>query len=464
MKLRRSLLYVFIGFCCIAINVNANTDDVNTIQRYQLNNGLTILVKEDHRSPVVANMIWYRVGSAYEYSGITGISHALEHMMFQGTPHYPQGKFSKIIAENGGEENAFTSQDYTAYFEKLDHTLLPLAFKLEADRMQNLSLKEKDFVKEIQVVREERRMRTDDNPQALTFERFMAAAYLSTPYHNPAIGWPDDLYHLNIDDLRHWYHTWYVPNNATIVVVGDVKAKDVFKLADQAFGKIPSHVLPPFKTHEEPIPLGERHVMVKKAASQPLIIMGYITPTRVTEPHSWKPYALTLLSGILDSGNSARLTAHLVRGQQIASQVEADYDMYSLYESVFMLVGLPSEKHTVDEIKAALLKEMHQLQTTLVPHVELQKVKDQLIAQRVYSRDSVFQQATTIGTLVSIGLPPDVMDTDIEQLKAITPEQVQQVAREYFTMDRLTSAVLVPQSLKPGETLQNNAIQWGAIR
>lgn len=464
MKLIRDFFYVFLYFFSIVINASAHADSVNKIQQYKLSNGLTILVKEDHRSPAVVNMIWYRVGSAYEYSGITGISHALEHMMFQGTPRYPEGQFSKIIAENGGEENAFTSQDYTAYYEKLDHTLLPLAFQLEADRMQHLSLKEKDFSKEIQVVREERRMRTDDDAQALTFEHFMAAAYLSTPYHNPTIGWPDDLKNLNIQDLRHWYHTWYAPNNATIVVVGNVKASEVFKLAQQTFGKIPSQVLPPFKTHEEPISLVERHVTIKKGAKQPLIIMGFVMPSRVTDVKSWKPYALTLLSGILDSGKSARLTTHLIHGQQIASQIDVYYDMYSLYESALMLMGTPSEKHTTHELKAALWKEIRQLQDTLVSMSELQKVKDQLIAQRVYSRDSAFQEATMIGTLVSIGLPPDAMDMDIEQLKAITPEQIRQVAREYFIKDRLVTAVLVPQSLKPGEVLQNDSLGQGAIR
>lgn len=455
MKLFRVLFCILFSITAHAADATKNT---NNLQTYKLKNGLTVLVKEDHRTPMVVNMIWYRVGSAYEYSGITGISHALEHMMFQGTPAYPKGNFSKIIAENGGEENAFTAQDYTAYFEKIDNNLLPLAFKMEADRMHNLSLKEEDYAKEIQVVREERRMRTDDNPQALTYERFMAAAYLSSPYHNPTIGWPDDLNNLTISDLRRWYHIWYAPNNATIVVVGDVKVKDVFKLAEQYFGKIPSQILPPFKTHTEPKALGIRHVFVKKGAKQPLIIMGYVTPSRPSSPSSWEPYALTLLSSILDSGESARLSKYLIRGKQVASQTEVDYDMYSLYETVFMVFGSPSENHTSEELKTALLEEIQSLQKTLVPANELQKVKDQWVAQRVYSQDSLFQQASDLGTLVSIGLPPAVLDTDIEKIKAVTPEQIRDVAREYLTPDRLTMAVLIPQSLTPEEAVkQQNA-------
>lgn len=455
------------SFCCVLFCFSANAADItasNAIHTYKLNNGLTLLVKEDHRSPAVVNMVWYKVGSAYEYSGMTGISHALEHMMFQGTSNYPKGQFSKIIAENGGEENAFTSQDYTAYYEKLDHNLLPLAFKLEADRMQHLSLKEEDFAKEIQVVREERRMRTDDNPQSLTFERFMAAAYLSTPYHNPTIGWPDDLYHLNIEDLRHWYHVWYSPNNAIVVVVGDVKADNVFKLAKQFFGNIPSQTLPPFKPHEEPPAIGTRHVIVKKGAQQPLIILGYITPSRATESQSWKPYALTILSSILDSGDSARLATHLVRGQQIASQVDVYYDTYSLYQSIFMLFGVPAEKHTIDEVKMGLLNEIKTLQDKLIPEPELQKVKNQLIADNIYSRDSIFQQASNMGMLSAIGLPPDSSDKDIENLKKITPEQVRQVAREFLTSDNLTEAVLVPQSLKPKSISQNHAVKQESMQ
>ena len=446
--MKKLLILVSLIFCCVNLS-NASelmSSDSPKIHVYHLKNGLTLFVKEDHHSPSVVNMVWYRVGSAYETSGITGISHALEHMMFQGTPLYPQGQFSKIVAENGGEENAFTSQDYTAYFEKLDRSLLPLAFKLESDRMQHLSLKENNFKKEIQVVREERHMRIDDNPQALTFERFMAATYLSTPYHNPTIGWPDDLRHLNINDLRSWYNTWYAPNNASIVVVGDVKAGEVFEQVKKTFESIPSKRLPEFKVHEEPPALGSRHVVVKKSAKLPFVMLGYLTPSRVTEK-TWKPYALTLLSCVLSAGNSARLPNHLIRESQIASQANAEYDMYSLYQSAFMLYGVPSKQHTVKELKAALLKEIKLLQTTLISAAELKKVKTQLIAKEIYDRDSLFQQASDIGMLTSIGLPPDAKDSDIDRLKAITPQQIQQVAREYLRPNNLTVAVLVPQSL-----------------
>ncbi len=466
MKLITALLFAFLN---IFGGYSANATDIatpekNKIHSYTLKNGLTILVKEDHHTPAVMSMIWYRVGSAYEYSGITGISHALEHMMFQGTQKYPKGKFSKIIAENGGEQNAFTSQDYTGYYQKLDHKLLPLAFELEADRMQNLLLKEEDFTNEIQVVREERRMRTDDNPQALTFERFMAGMYLSTPYHNPVVGWPDDLSHLTIDDLRQWYHTWYAPNNATIVVVGDVKFNDVFKLAKKHFENIASKKIPVFKQHKEPKDLGPRHIIVKAPAEQPLIIMGYVVPSRVTDKNSWKPYALTLLAGILSEGNSARLTTHLVRDKQIASSAGADYDMYSLYESSFLLMGSPTKNQTLDALKLALLNEVKTLQTTLVSKAELDKIKNQWVASDLYAKDSITSQASDMGMLMSIGLEPEDSDRDIKKLQAITPEQIQEVAKEYLTQQRITIAILAPQSLKNGQKMPtNNQVIPGAL-
>ncbi len=452
---------------CLGAGTSAEktTTNANEIHHYKLRNGLTLLVKEDHRSSAVVNTIWYRVGSAYEPLGLTGISHALEHMMFQGTPRFPAGKFSQIIAENGGEENAMTSSDYTVYFEKLDHALLPLAFELESDRMYHLSLKKEEFTKEIQVVREERRMRTDDNPIALTYEHFMAAAYLSTPYHNPTVGWPDDLSQLTIEDLRQWYQTWYAPNNATIVVVGDVEPDKVYQLARRYFERIPTKKLPPFKHHFEPPALGERHIIVKKGAKEPLLMTGYVLPSRATEPSSWKPYALTLLEAVLGAGNSSRLNIHLIQDKQVASQVEVEYDMVSLYQAPMLFFITPSAKHTLGQVKDALLKEITMLQAKPISAKELEKVRNKLIAQKIYDRDSIFEQAMDIGSMVSIGLPAEAVEAEIEQLKAITPKQIQEVAREYLQNKQMIVAALVPQSLKPTkETEMQPLQQGGAIR
>lgn len=468
MKLKHAFwgIILFPLFCMGAGTSDKAAANANEIHHYKLRNGLTLLVKEDHRSSAMVSTIWYRVGGAYEPSGLTGISHALEHMMFQGTPRIPMGKFSRIISENGGEENAMTSSDFTVYFEEMDHSLLPLAFQLESDRMQHLSLKAENFAKEIEVVREERRMRTDDNPIALTYERFMAAAYLSTPYHNPVVGWPDDLSQLTIDDLRQWYRTWYAPDNAIIVVVGDVEPEKVYQLARQFFERIPSRPLPPFKHHFEPSTLGERHIIVKKGAKEPLLMMGYVVPSRATDPTSWKPYALTLLSSVLGMGNSARLNVDLVQNQQIASQAEVEYDMVSLYQAPFLFFITPTSKHTLGEVKNALLKEIKKVQDKPISDKELEKVRNQLIAEKIYSRDSIFEQAMDIGSYASIGLAAENVDAEIDQLNAITPKQIQEVAREYLQANRMTVAALVPKSMKPGEKEANMPMMQagGAIR
>lgn len=228
------------------------------VQEFILNNGLKILVKEDHRAPIAVSMIWYNVGSADEPGGITGVSHAIEHMMFKGTEKFPLGVFSKTIAEMGAQANAFTNNDYTAFFEKIDASKLATSFELEADRMNHLLLDANEFAKEIKVIQEERRLRTDDNPQALAFERFLATAHLSAPYHHPVIGWMNDLKQMKVEDVREWYKKYYAPNNATLVVVGDVNPEQVRALAENYFGALPKQPVPERKLKREPPELGKK--------------------------------------------------------------------------------------------------------------------------------------------------------------------------------------------------------------
>src|SRR5581483_8732182 len=261
---------VFIG--ALAAVLLSGCDDIHDTT---LPNGLRVIVKEDHRSSVVASMVWYKVGSVDEPEGLTGISHVLEHMMFQGTQRLQPNEFSRIIAENGGRENAFTTNDYTAYFQQLEKSRLPIAFELEADRMQNLTLDESEFKKEIEVVKEERRLRTEDQPEALLYERMLSEAYRVHPYHHPVIGWMEDLRRLTIDDLRAWYRRWYCPNNAVLVVVGDVKAADVVALAQKYFGPIPARPLTRTPIPDEPPQKAERQLTVKIPAQVPSLLLGY---------------------------------------------------------------------------------------------------------------------------------------------------------------------------------------------
>ena len=284
------------------------------VHEYQLENGLKVLVKEDHRAPVVVSQVWYKVGSSYEHDGITGVSHALEHMMFKGTEQYPDGEFSRIISENGGRDNAFTGSDYTAYFQTLEASRLEISFQLESDRMRNLILPKEEFLKEIEVVKEERRWRTEDKPTSYLYEVAMATTYQTSPYRFPVIGWMHDLNNMTIEDLADWYKKWYAPNNATVVVVGDVNPDEVFELAKQYFGPLPSGEPITVKKQIEVEQQGAKRVKVKRPAELPSLMMTYKTPvvkpgTVKTEDYDWEPYALEVLAAVLDGGGASRFTA-----------------------------------------------------------------------------------------------------------------------------------------------------------
>jgi len=419
------------------------------VQSYELSNGMKILVLENHRAPVVVSQVWYKVGGSYEHDGITGVSHVLEHMMFKGTPRHPSGEFSEIIAANGGKENAFTSKDYTAYFQRIASDKLPICIEMEADRMVNLSLEEDEFIKEVEVVKEERRLRTDDKPTALTFERFNAVAYANSPYRQPIIGWMEDLDSMSIDDLRHWYRTWYAPNNATLVVVGDVNADDVFNLAKQHFGPLSAVELPATKPRHEAEQYGVQRISMQLPAKIPTLIMGYKTPVlKSTLPEKsvekWEVYALEVLSGLLDGGESARLTRNLVRGKQLATSVGASYNPYALHEGLFVFSAIPAGDNTIDMLEFAIKEELKAIQDNPPDQNELDRVIAQVVAGTIYEQDSSFYQAMQIGILETVGLGWQTKDEYIEQVKAVTAEQVQQVANKYFIAKNLTVAVLDP--------------------
>ena len=412
-----------------------------------LANGLKVVVREDHRAPVLVQQIWYKAGSMDERTGKTGVAHVLEHMMFKGTHKVPAGEFSRRIAAAGGRENAFTSNDYTAYFQQLQTSQLPLAMKLEADRMHNLNLSEAEFSKEIKVVMEERRMRTDDEPHALLQEKLMAAVYLEHPYQHPVIGWMSDLEAMRVADAQDWYRQWYAPNNATLVIAGDVHAKDVFALAQHYYGAIPRQLQPARRVFTEPAQIGIKRMVVKAPAELPLLVMAFHAPRVVDVKQDWKPYALEMLAGVLGGNDSARLNKHLVREQQIASSVSVSYDSASRGPGLFTLDATPSEGKTVTDLEAALRGEIALLVKEGVSDAELKRVKAQVLAGEVYKLDSVFYQAMQIGQMESIGLGHQAIPLMLEKLQAVTPEQIGQVAREFLQDDNLTVAVLDPQPL-----------------
>lgn len=412
-----------------------------------LDNGLRIIVKPDRRAPVVVTMLWYKIGSVDEVSGATGVAHVLEHMMFKGTKTVPAGEFSKLIAAAGGRDNAFTGKDYTGYFQTLHKSQLPLALKLEADRMVNLVWSDEEFAKEIRVVMEERRWRTDDRPRSMVYERLMATALAAHPYRNPIIGWMSDLESMSIRDARDFYDEWYAPNNAVLVVVGDVAPREVFDLAQQHFGGIQRKALPPRKPQQEPTQLGIKRLTVKAPAELPYVLMAYRVPALREPEKDWEPYALEMLANVLDGSAAARFPRTLVRAERLANSAGASYDGIGRGPAFFYLDGVPGPGRTAQELEQGLRRELRRIAEEGVVEEELARIKSQAIAARVYERDSMFFQARQIGVLETAGLPHGTLDLMLEKLRQVTPAQVQQVAQKYFGDDQLTVAHLDPQPL-----------------
>jgi zinc protease len=421
-----------------------------------LANGMNVIVKEDHRAPVAVSMVWYRAGSMDEVSGTTGVAHMLEHLMFKGTKKVPVGEFSRTIARAGGRENAFTSRDYTAYYEQLHKSSLPLALELEADRMVNLSVAEDEFAKELKVVMEERRSRTDDDPHSQLNEQLMATVYVSHPYRSPVIGWMNDLQNMQLADARSWYEKWYAPNNATLVVAGDVEPEEVFKLAEKFFGSIPARVLPQRKVQTESRQFGIKRITVKAPAELPYLVMAYHAPVLRDVERDWEPYALFVLNGILDGNDASRLNRELVRNSRVANSANSSYDLINRGPALFYLDGIPAEGKTVADVEAALREQIRLLVEQGVSDDELRRVKAQVTAAQVYARDSVYYQAMRIGMLQTVGLPYDSSDLQVKKLQEVTADQVREVARKYLIDDNLTVAVLDPQPLPGGKRPRSN--------
>ncbi len=445
------------GVLALALSLFAVTAHAQAAtHEYVLDNGLKLIVKEDHRAPIMVSQVWYKVGSSYEHDGITGVSHVLEHMMFKGTETVAAGEFSRIISENGGRENAFTSRDYTAYFQTMERSRLPISFELEADRMRKLTIPEEEFLKEVQVVMEERRMRTEDNPQSLTYEQFNATAFASSPYRLPVIGWMNDLENLQVADLREWYEKWYAPNNATVVVVGDVDPEEVYALAKKHFGPLEPSEIAPIKPRREINQRGRKEIKVEAPAKVPYLMMGYKTPVALTAGQPWEPYALEVLAGILDGGDGARLASELVRGTAVAASAGAGYDGFDRMDSLFLLSGTPSDGYTVKDLERALIEQVERLRETPPDDEELERVKAQIRAEKVYEQDSIFYQAMQIGILETVGLSWRDAEQYLERIEAVTADQVRTVAKKYLVEDRLTVAELVPQAIDPAQAQQRS--------
>jgi zinc protease len=417
-----------------------------------LKNGMKVIVKEDHRAPTVAHMVWYRAGSIDEQNGTTGLAHVLEHMMFKGTKTLKPGEFSERVAALGGRENAFTSKDYTAYFQQVEKTRLEKVMALEADRMANLVFSKKEFAQEIRVVMEERRLRTEDQPIPLLYEALYATAYFSHPYHHPIVGWMSDLQNMTVEDSKAWYGRWYAPNNATMVVAGDVEPQQVCSLARKYFGPIPRKAVHETRPQEEAPQRGVRRVVVKAPAENSYIALAFKTPTLRNVETDAEVYALEVLAAVLDGYDNARLNARLVRTEHVANSAGASYSNISRGPSLFVVDGVPANGTSTEQLEKMLRAEIARVAAEGVTEEELKRVKNNLIAEQIYKRDSVFGQAMEIGMMEMSGLSHTQIDRIIEKLGTVTAAQVKAVAGKYFGDDGLTVATLVPLPLSEKKT------------
>jgi len=420
------------------------------IQEITLKNGMRVLVKEDHRSPVVVSMVWYRAGSLDEVNGKTGVAHVLEHMMFKGTKTTKPGEYSEIVAAAGGRENAFTGADYTAYFQRLEKSRLPISMKMESDRMQNLVITEEEFKKEISVVMEERRWRTDDKPKAQVNELFNSLIFRAHPYGRPIVGWMNDLQNMTYEDAIEWYKMWYSPSNAILVIAGDVNTKKVFAEARKYFGKIPAYEIAKRKPQFEPIQMGSRRAVLKAPSKLPYIQMGYPTPTLGKDgiSNQKEAFALEVLVGILSGTSSSRLNQNLVKKTSKAVNVSAGYSMLSRGgQSSFEMYGTPSENVSVVELEKYLKIELKNIVDNGVTDIELKRVITSVIAGEVYQKDSVMGAAMQIGQLETMGYSHKIVDDYIDNIKKVTSKDIQDVIKKYFHDDALTVVTLDPQPL-----------------
>ncbi|MFV0679193.1 M16 family metallopeptidase [Ottowia sp.] len=423
------------------------------VQQFTLPNGLTVIVKPDHRAPTAVHMLWVRVGAMDEVSGLSGVAHVLEHMMFKGTDKLKPGEFSRRVAALGGRENAFTSYDYTGYYQQVPADKLGDVMALEANRFAHNQWSDDEFAKELEVVKEERRMRTEDNPHALMFEQQRAATFVASPYRRPVVGWMGDLDALKAQDARDFLHRWYTPANAAVVVVGDVDPQTALQLVQQHYGGIQPRALPPRKPQPEPAQAGMRRIEVKAPAEQALVSLDFKVPQLSSlepSPDNDDALALTVLSAVLDGYSGARLERALTQGpDRVADSASSSNGLMGRGPQTFSLSGVPAEGKTASQVEAALRAQVARIAKEGVGEAELRRVKTQWVASQVYKRDSVMGQAQELGHLWIQGLPLDADDRLIERLRQITPAQVQAVAAKYFGDDQLTVATLLPQPRDP---------------
>jgi zinc protease len=435
-------------------------------QQFTLANGMTLIVQPDRRSPTAVQMVWVRVGSMDEVDGTSGVAHALEHMMFKGTKDIKPGEFSRRVAQLGGQENAFTTRDYTGYYQQIPVGSLEQIMKLESDRFAGNQWPDDEFKREIEVVKEERRLRTEDQPRALLGEQQNAAVFTASPYHRPVVGWMSDLDAMTPDDVREFHKRWYVPANAVLVVAGDVDIARVRAMAEKYYGRIPAHAVPTRKPRIEPVQRGIRRLEFKAPAEQAYVSLAYRVPqlANIDDANS-DAWALVVLSAVLDGYAGARLDRALTQGPgRVADSAGAYSGFIGRGPQLFVLDGVPAAGKSAEVVEAALRAQMARVAKDGVGEAELARVKTQWVASETYKRDSVMAQARELGSNWVQGLPLDASERIVARLQAVTAAQVQAVAAKYFGDDQLTVATLRPLPLEAKPRGRGFAAPAGELR
>lgn len=443
--LSKSILAV--GFFIFSIQshftyAETRTELARTTFETTLKNGLKVIIREDHRSPMVMTQIWYAVGSSDESGNLLGISHILEHMMFKGTQKVPNDEFTRLSRMYGGSINASTFTNYTNYYQLYPKTYFPLALELEADRMRHLLLRQQDFEPEVKVVMEERRLRTDDNPRSLAFERFKWIAYPTSHYRQPVIGHMKNLQNIQLKDVKKWYQDWYTPNNAVLIIVGDVDAENALRQVQKYFGDIPSRTTPPRNDVLEFDRVGYRHMELNLAVKVPNLYMAWNVRSLATAKNPQDAYALTIIKNVLDSGISSRLQDRLVRDKKVLTALSVSYDPYNRGDSLFSVSALPADGISLQEAEKAIQDEINILKTELIQPKEVERVTAKFVANLIYSQDDIVGQSKMIGNLEINGLNYRLIDQLPQHFETVTPQDIQRVANIYFVRDNLSTLYL----------------------
>jgi len=451
--MKRFCTFVFLSICLL---VQAQT--VVPVTQFTLANGMTVIVKPDRRAPTAVHMLWLRVGAMDEVDGTSGVAHVLEHMMFKGTETLGPGEFSRRVAALGGRENAFTARDYTGYYQQIPAARLEEVMQLEADRFAHNRWDDAEFAKEIEVVKEERRLRTEDSPRALLYESMNAAVFVASPYRRPIVGWMNDLDAMTASDVREFYRRWYVPANAALVVAGDVDVAQVRVWAEKHYGAVAPRAMPVRKPRLEPAQIGVRRIDIKAPADQAYVSLAFKVPglsatglsAATATAADDDALALTVLAAVLDGYSGARLDRGLTQGEgRVADSAGAYNGLWGRGPQVFALDGVPVKGKSAQQVELALRAQVARVAGEGVSEAELNRVKTQWVASEVYKLDSVFNQARSLGNYWALGLPLDAGERLVARLRAVQAAQVQAVAAKYFGDDQLTVATLRPQPPDP---------------